>query len=336
MKKILAMILALCLIFALCACGESKAPEQPVEKPEETPAQEPAETQGDSTVDPLFIGLSMHNQTETWAVQFKESFVKYAEEAGYKVSVTDANKDVSNQVGQIEDLVALGIDALVVLPADYTALGQALKTAYDAGVKIINADSKVAEEDQKLVSCFITADCYSGGYAIGKYLADKLEENATIGALNYPQLSVIAVRFEGLAKALEDAGRTDVKIINKDCTDLSAIASYTEDMLMANPEISAFVCLNDNSALSCASVCGQLDRKDIMVFGFDGSPAAKQSIAAGEMTGSGVYSPIDLAKASVDAAAAAVKGDKFEKETLVDMWLISPENIEGMDLENWS
>lgn len=333
MKKFLAMLLALCMIFALCACGETKAPEQPAEQTAEAPEEKPADTTAD---EPLFIGLSMHNQTETWAVQFKESFVEYAEAAGYKVSVTDANRDVSNQVGQIEDLVALGIDALVVLPADYTALGHALKTAADAGVKIINADSKVTEEDQDLISCFITADCYSGGYTIGKYLAEKLEENATIGALNYPQLSVIAVRFEGLAKALEDAGRTDVKIIDKDCTDLSAIASYTEDMLMANPEISAFVCLNDNSALSCASVCGQLDRKDIMVFGFDGSPAGKQSIAAGEMTGSGVYSPIDLAKASVDAAAAVVNGGEFERETLVDMWLISPENIEGMDLENWS
>ena len=68
----------------------------------------------------------------------------------------------------------MGVDSLVVLPADYTALGQALKTAYNAGVKIVNADSKVVEDDQKFVSCFITADYYSSGYAIGKYLSTKL------------------------------------------------------------------------------------------------------------------------------------------------------------------
>ncbi|MEG2382727.1 MAG: sugar ABC transporter substrate-binding protein [Oscillospiraceae bacterium] len=328
MKKAIALLLALVMCFALVACGA------PAKKPAESPAVVPSGKPAGEK--PLSIGLSMHNQTETWAVQFKDTFVEYAEAAGYKVSVTDANKDVSAQVGQIEDLVTQGIDALVVLPADYTALGTALKAASDAGVKIINADSKVAEEDQALVSCFITADCYTGGYTIGEYLADKLEKNATIGALNYSQLSVIAVRFDGLAKALADKGRTDVKIIDKDCTDLSAIASYTEDMLMANPEISAFVCLNDNTALSCAGACKQLGHDDILVFGFDGSPAGKQSIAAGEMTGSGVYSPIDLAKASVDAAAKVVKGEKFEKETLVDMWLINPENIKGMDLENWS
>ena len=49
MKKILALILALCMVFALAACGGEKAPaEEPAEKPaeapaEETPAEEPVE-----------------------------------------------------------------------------------------------------------------------------------------------------------------------------------------------------------------------------------------------------------------------------------------------------
>ncbi len=41
MKKILALVLALCLIFALAACGQQAAP---AEKPAETPAEQPAET----------------------------------------------------------------------------------------------------------------------------------------------------------------------------------------------------------------------------------------------------------------------------------------------------
>ena len=49
MKKILALVLALCLIFALAACGQQAAPaekpaETPAEQPAETPAEQPAET----------------------------------------------------------------------------------------------------------------------------------------------------------------------------------------------------------------------------------------------------------------------------------------------------
>ena len=44
MKKILAMFLLVCMIFALAACGQQAAPaEQPAEAPAETPAEQPAE-----------------------------------------------------------------------------------------------------------------------------------------------------------------------------------------------------------------------------------------------------------------------------------------------------
>ncbi len=283
-----------------------------------------------------FVGLAMHNQTETWAVAFADTFKAAAEAAGCKVAVTDANSSATKQVSDIEDLVMRGINVLVVLPADYTALGSALKTASDAGVAIVDADSKVVEADWDKISCFVTADCYNGGYAIGEYLADKLAKNATVGALNYKQLSVIADRFKGLADALTAKGRTDVTIVEKDCTDLSAIASYTEDLLTSNPDISAFVCLNDNTALSCVGACKQLGYTDLMVFGFDGSPAGKQSIAAGEMTGTMVYSPIDMANASFSAAYAIWKGEDYQKDTTVNMWMINTDNIGDYNLDDWS
>ena len=40
MKKALALLLALCMIFALCACGQQAAPAPAAEKPAEAPAAE--------------------------------------------------------------------------------------------------------------------------------------------------------------------------------------------------------------------------------------------------------------------------------------------------------
>ena len=315
MKKFLALVLALAMFFVLTACGGSDKAEEVSDK--------------------ILIGLSMHNQTADWAVQFKDTFLACAAEKGVEVTWNDANAVAATQVNNIDDLVTQKVNSLVVVPADYTALGQALQAAYDAGIKIVNADSKVVEEDQELISSFITADCYKGGYVAGEYLAEILPEGAVIGTLNYPQIAVIADRFIGMQDAFNNLGRTDIVVIEKIVTDLNAIATYTEDMLMANPEIAGFVCLNDNTALSCYAACAQLDRPDCMVIGFDGSPAAKQSIANGEMTGSLVYSPVDLAKSSFDAAYAYATGATYEKEVQVPMWLISPENIGERDLENW-
>ena len=285
--------------------------------------------------DTLRIGLSMHNQTADWAVQFKDTFLALGEENGIDVVWNDANSVAADQVNNIDDLLAQDIDVLVVVPADYTALGQALAAAKDLGVKVVNADSKVVEEDQQYVDCFVTADCYEGGKTCGKYLAEFFPEGATIGGLNYPQIAVIADRFTGTQDGWNELGRDDLVLIDKTCTDLNAIATYTEDMLMANPEIAGFVCLNDNTALSCYAACVQLDRPDCVVIGFDGSPAAKQSIANGEMTATLVYSPVDMATYSFDAAAKLAKGEEAEQEVKVDMWMINPDNIAERDLENW-
>lgn len=333
-NKALAIISISSLALSGCGSGSSTAAATSVAAA--TSAAAAATTSAATGDNEIFIGLAMHNQTETWAVQFAKSFQEAAEADGAKVSVTDANATPANQVSQIEDLVAQGIDVLVVLPADYTALGNALKTAKDAGVKIVNADSKVDEADQDLVDCFVTADAYKGGYTAGEYFADVLPQGATIGTLNYSQLSVIADRFIGMADAFKDKGRDDIKVIEKDCTDLSAIATYTEDMLMSNPEISAFLCLNDNTALTCYGTCKQLGYPDIQVIGFDGSPAGKQSIAAGEMTGTMVYSPVDLAKTSEQAAIKLAKGENVDKETQVEMYLIDKDNISQYSLDEWN
>lgn len=105
---------------------------------------------------------------------------------------------------------------------------------------------------------------------------------------------------------------------------------------MANPEICGFVCLNDNTALSCYSACEQLGYTDQIIIGFDGSPAGKQSIADGQLTATMVYSPIDLANSALEVAKSVCSGGEYEKESQVDMWMISSENIEEFDLESWS
>lgn len=331
MKKFIALLLIFVLALSIVACDQGTPDEtKPVE------STSPVVTKDDDNEETkLLLALSMHNQTADWAVQFKDTFLELAKEANVEVAWTDANENAATQVNDIDDLVTQKPNALVVVPHDYTALGQALQTAYDAGIPIINADSMVDEADRHLVSTFITADCYKGGYIAGEYLASVLDDGATIGTLNYPQIAVIADRFIGMQDAFDDLGRSDIKVIEKITTDLNAIATYTEDMLMANPEIEAFLCLNDNTALSCYGACAQLDREDCIVIGFDGSPAAKQSIANSEMRGSLVYSPVDLASYAFDAALAYARGESYEKEVNVPMWLISPENIAERDLEKW-
>ena len=62
MKKILAMLLLVCMIFALAACGQQAAPaEEPAEAPAEAPAEEPAEAPAEAEYK-LGLGISLNTK----------------------------------------------------------------------------------------------------------------------------------------------------------------------------------------------------------------------------------------------------------------------------------
>lgn len=62
MKKILALVMALCMIFALCACGQNAAPaEQPTEAPAEQPAEAPAEAPAEEAEEDLGNTLVLYS-----------------------------------------------------------------------------------------------------------------------------------------------------------------------------------------------------------------------------------------------------------------------------------
>ena len=48
-----------------------------------------------------------------------------------------------------------------------------------------------------------------------------------------------------------------------------------------------------------------------------------------------VYSPVDLAKTSLDAGIKLAKGETVDKEAQVEMWMINSDNIKDYDLESW-
>ena len=60
MKKLIAMLLALVMLLALCACGQTAAPvEQPTAAPAEEPAAEPVEEPTDDVGEPVNLIFSI-------------------------------------------------------------------------------------------------------------------------------------------------------------------------------------------------------------------------------------------------------------------------------------
>ena len=94
MKKILALILTLAMVFALCACGGSKAPAE-APAAEAPAAEEPAEVEKDYSGYTIRI-YSNSNSTErtTW-------LINEAKDAGFTISIDD-NSVISGDTAAIQ------------------------------------------------------------------------------------------------------------------------------------------------------------------------------------------------------------------------------------------
>ena len=81
MKKILSMALALCMIFALCACGQTAAPA-------EAPAAAAPEAAGEVAAEPVATEAVELNVVVVSDLEPLEPvFQQYAEENGIKINV---------------------------------------------------------------------------------------------------------------------------------------------------------------------------------------------------------------------------------------------------------
>ena len=330
MKKVVVWLLALIMVFSMVACGGSTEAEAPAAEATEAPAAAPAVEE-----EQLRVALSMHSQSIAFTKTLAESFKAQAEERGWKCTVTDANADSALQVSQIEDLVAQKPDYLVVSPVDASALGNALQTAVDAGIPVINVNTALTAEDHDKVECIIMSDNHGGGVALGEWLVENLPENSSMGILNYPQVRAIDERVQAMMGVLEEK-RPDVTMHYQALTDLSKLTNYVEDMLMAHNEINSFFAIADEYAIAAKSVCAQNGKPDAIAVGFDGSPAGKQAVRDDDLTATCVNSCISIATAACEAIDKLVAGEALEFNISTAMWVIDKTNVEQYGYDSFN
>ncbi|MBR0354409.1 MAG: sugar-binding protein, partial [Oscillospiraceae bacterium] len=151
MKKILALLLALCMIFALAACGQAAAP---------------AASGGD------LVGVAMPTKDLQRWNQDGENMKAMLEKAGYQVDLQYGANDIATQVSQIENMIANGAKVLVIASIDGDSLGTVLAQAKEKNIPVIAYDRLIMNSDA--VSYYATFDNWLVGTKQGEFIEAQL------------------------------------------------------------------------------------------------------------------------------------------------------------------
>lgn len=269
------------------------------------------ESAGTAKGDQLVVGVSLPTQSvERW-VRDKNYLQEAGEKRGVKVLVQIANDDAGKQISQCENLIAQGVDVLIIAPHDAESAATAVKAAKEAGIPVFSYVRLILNAD---LDAHVADDFEKTGEVQGKYLADNVPSGNYVLLHGAKEDFNSVLFFRGAMKHLQpliDEGKVNVVMDQTaEGWDPQNAMNIVENALTAaDNEIDAILSPNDGlaggaiQALAAQGLAG-----DVAVTGGDAGLDAAKRIVAGTQSMT-VYRDIkSLAEKGIEIAIRLAEG----------------------------
>lgn len=332
MKKRFISVFLIVLIASMMLAGCKKNVGTPEDNAvEDTGGEPPKET---PEQDGYTFGYSSIDVDTPYYDALKKSLETALNDKGCKLVTKDPGTDAELQNKQLQEMIQEGVNAVFLCPVDREKITPALKALKDAHIPVINIDTQVKETD--MTDAFIGSDNKNAGHLCGEDLVKRRSGGGQVVILESPSVNSINERITGFEEAIANSGfevldRADVGG-KKD-----KAREEMKKILAAHPKIDAVMCGNDEVALGAVAAIEEAGRKEILVYGVDGSPGAKKEIArpGTPFVGTGAQSPIQVGKNAVDIGITILEGKHHEKDTTVDTFFINKDNVDMYGTDGW-
>ena len=266
------------------------------------------------------IGVTCMDLTNPFFKLITNLMEEEAAKYGYKVIALSGENDPAKQNNQMTDFVAHGYNAIFLNPVDSKSLGEGVKIAHESGIPVFTFDVQITDEHAKdLVVSHIGSDNYQGGRLAGESMMKATGDKGEIAVITYPEITSCILRVNGFRDYLKEKG-SKLNIV----TELSGKGnrndgySVATDILQGYPNLVGIFAVNDPSALGAyAAVAKAGKTEQIIIVGFDASPAGKQAVYEKKLYDSPQQFPRKMAKGTVDAFIKYLDGEQIEKNIFI-------------------
>ncbi len=271
--------------------------------------------------DGFTIGLSLSTLNNPFFVTLRDGAQAAADELGVTLVVVDSQDDPATEATNIEDLIAQGVDAILINPTDGDAIVPSIEAANAAGIPVMTIDRSA---NGGAVVSHIASDNVAGGMMAGMYLCHKLGGTGSV------------VELEGIAgtSAARDRGAGFNEYMSANCPGVTIVARQTanfnraegltvfENILQAQPDINGVFAHNDEMILGAIEAANAAGREGITFVGFDAVDDAVTAVRDGALAATIAQQPALMGELGVRTAAAALNGEMVEANVPVDLRLI--------------
>jgi ribose transport system substrate-binding protein len=311
MKRGMALVTALLVIFVLAGCAQ--------------PAAGPA---AEEEAKEFSIGIVNFVLGAPYFVAMSDAA---EEEAGFYENVTvttsDAEGDVERLTSHVEDFVAQGVDGILINAGPIEAAPAALAAAAEAGIPVVMVDRRLEGGEY---TSWIGPDNYQIGVQDGQYIVDRLGgAGQMIVIRGGPEDNTIGLARTGGMRSVVDQSNIEV-ILAPDFGDWSEDGGFTimEDMLAAHDQIDVVFCENDSMCLGAQRAIADAGRSaEMFLCGVDGQKEALEAIIDGtNYACTGKNDSDEIGRLGFHRLMAILAGAVPEKDTVLPSPLITIDN----------
>ncbi len=234
--------------------------------------------------------------------------------------------NTAQQLDLIDNAIAMGVDGIIITPADSNAIVRGIQKANEAGIPIATPNTKAYGGE---VLTWIGVENFEVGYGLGKYLADSLDGKGNVVLLEgTPGSSTAEERQAGFVAAFEEY--PDINILASQTANFNRSEGMTvmENMLQRFPEIDGVGAANKEmimGALEAAKAAGRAE--EIKMVGFDVDSDVLTAVKDGDVIATGDQQEKTQAYLGVLACWTKLKGHNIPKEQYLPLKIVDKSNL---------
>lgn len=341
MKKFLGVVLMVVMMISLLG-GCTK--EDPISSDTTTPATSNEDKDTDASSESsdddmeetmtsgLKVGMAVQDLSNPIWSGSAQALKKIVEENGGEMSYVSCDSNVSQQIEQVENYIASGIDALVIHPADPAGIEAVLADAQEAGIKVYSWDDNLENADLAWL-----IDNYELGYMIGeeaaKWINEKHDGSAQVAVLDYPQLPILLERGNGIVDAITELAPNAEIVAQTSAINVAEGITKMETIFQGYPDVKVVAAIGGGGAVGAneaAKAAGKIT-DDFGIFAADATEPELEAIKNDEGNRMSVLitgGPEEIADTIYGLLEKLVAGEEMDKEVYRTLIPVTKDNID--------
>lgn len=281
----------------------------------------------------LKIGVSMALFDDNFLTALRNGIQSAADEQNVDVQIEDAKNGVGNQLNQIQNFIASGVDAIIVNPVDTDATISISDDAQAAGIPLIYVNRQPINVDLLPDNqAFVASDERVSGTLQTQEVCRLMGGEGNVVVLMGELTNQAALqRTQDIHDVIATPECSGLKIVEQQTANWSRTlgSDLMTNWISAGIQFDAVISNNDEMAIGAIQALKADGRSmdDVIVAGIDATTDALAAMQAGELDVTIFQSAEGQGRGSVDAAIKLANGEDVDQKVWVPFELVIPENL---------